>query len=130
MRGEGRATEEGGETGEGQRKEKTTSDDKVVTPVAQRSWVPGPWDRAGLRRGVGSSEKLAQPLPGSAPGRWAPSSGHARARRSLCPVCHQGQANDTNTESPSVRFPVAPEPDLGVSLSRPPSQSLVFAIGS
>lgn len=64
MRGEGRATEEGGETGEGQRKEKTTSDDKVVTPLAQRSWVPGPWDRAGLRRGVGSSESWPSPCRG------------------------------------------------------------------
>lgn len=47
MRGEGRATEEGGETGEGQRKEKTASDDKVVTPVAQRSWVPGALGQGG-----------------------------------------------------------------------------------
>lgn len=47
VRGEGRATEEGGETGEGRRKEKTASDDKVVTPVAQRSWVPGALGQGG-----------------------------------------------------------------------------------
>lgn len=75
MRGEGRATEEGGETGEGQRKEKTTSDDKVVTPVAQRSWVPGPWDRAGLRRGVGSSESWPSPCPGVLRGAGRPRQG-------------------------------------------------------
>lgn len=41
----------GWETGEGQRKEKTMLDYKVLRPRCQGSWVLGPWDRVGLGRG-------------------------------------------------------------------------------